>query len=201
VAHRPHSAPRTPRPIYAGLHQQPPLTIAQQLRADNEIGHPDERGRVVATVKLGQGSLLQQIVRYLQNGEALGRAGGPQRSGPETHTAPHLNARSPISTVAGDVVAFPVPGHTRGSVLNLVDGHLLFSGDSLSWNPWDERLHAFRRACWYSWREQTAALGRSAYSGRRFDRLFCGHGWSHDFAAEAFHTHLVVELVALMPAM
>lgn len=105
-----------------------------------------------------------------------------------------------ISTVAGDVVAFPVPGHTRGSVLNLVDGHLLFSGDSLSWNPWDERLHAFRRACWYSWREQTAALGRSAYSGRRFDRLFCGHGWSHDFAAEAFHTQLV-ELVALMPAM
>jgi glyoxylase-like metal-dependent hydrolase (beta-lactamase superfamily II) len=102
--------------------------------------------------------------------------------------------------VAGDVVAFPVPGHTRGSVLYLVDGHLLFSGDSLSWNPSRERLHAFRKACWYSWPEQTAALGRFADSDLRFDRLFCGHGWSHDLDADAFHTHLV-ELVAHMPAM
>lgn len=102
--------------------------------------------------------------------------------------------------VADGVVAFPVPGHTRGSVLYLVDGHLLFSGDSLSWNPRREQLSAFRNACWYSWPEQTAALGRFADSGLRFDRLFCGHGWNHDLDAEAFHAHLV-DLVTRMPSM
>ncbi|NNF53070.1 MAG: MBL fold metallo-hydrolase [Acidimicrobiales bacterium] len=104
------------------------------------------------------------------------------------------------TTVAGNVTAFPVPGHTRGSVLYLIDGHLLFSGDSLSWNPRRQRLHAFRQACWYSWPEQTAALGRFAASSLRFDRLFCGHGWSQDLDAEAFHAHLL-DLVELMPAM
>lgn len=103
-------------------------------------------------------------------------------------------------TVAGDVVAFPVPGHTRGSVLYLVDGHLLFSGDSLSWNPRRGGLHAFRQACWYSWPEQTASLGRFAGSEFGFDRLFCGHGWSHDAPAEEFERHLD-ELVARMPDM
>ena len=104
------------------------------------------------------------------------------------------------TTVAGDVTAFPVPGHTRGSVLYLVDDHLLFSGDSLAWDPRRERLNAFRGACWYSWPEQTASLGRLAASGLRFDRLFCGHGWSHDLAADAFHDHLV-DLVDRMPEM
>lgn len=103
-------------------------------------------------------------------------------------------------TVAGNVTAFPVPGHTRGSVLFLVDDHLLFSGDSLSWSPDRQRLHAFRRVCWYSWPGQTASLGRFAASGLRSDRLFCGHGWSHDLDAEAFNTHLG-DLVHLMPEM
>ena len=60
--------------------------------------------------------------------------------------------------MAGNITTFPVPGHTRGSVLYLVDDHLLFSGDSLSWDPRRKGLHAFREACWYSWPEQTAAL-------------------------------------------
>ena len=51
VADRPHGAARAPRPIRAGLHQQPPLAVAQHLRADDEFGHTDERGRVVSTVK------------------------------------------------------------------------------------------------------------------------------------------------------
>lgn len=103
-------------------------------------------------------------------------------------------------TAAGDVTAFPVPGHTKGSVLYLVGGRLLFSGDSLSWNPRRGALHAFRTACWYSWPEQTASLGRLAASGLRFDRLFCGHGWSHDAPAEEFHRQLV-DLVDRMPRM
>ncbi|MDH3299188.1 MAG: MBL fold metallo-hydrolase [Acidimicrobiia bacterium] len=84
--------------------------------------------------------------------------------------------------IAPGVVAFPVPGHTKGSVLYHVDGQLLFSGDSLAWNPRREELMAFRRACWYSWEAQTDSLARFAASGLRFDRLFCGHGWSRDAA-------------------
>ncbi|MDH4168367.1 MAG: MBL fold metallo-hydrolase [Acidimicrobiia bacterium] len=104
------------------------------------------------------------------------------------------------STVGDDVTAFPVPGHTRGTVLYLVDGHLLFSGDSLSWNPNREQLHAFRRACWFSWPEQTASLSRFADHECGFDRLFCGHGWNHDAPAAAMAAHLV-DLIARMPEM
>lgn len=102
------------------------------------------------------------------------------------------------ATIDAHVITFPAPGHTKGSVLYLVDDHLLFSGDSLSWNPRRDRLQAFRSACWYSWDEQTAALGRLADSGLRFDRLFCGHGWNRDLDPDSFHQHLV-ELVARMP--
>lgn len=87
-------------------------------------------------------------------------------------------------------LGFPVPGHTEGSVLYLVDDHLLFSGDSLAWSPEDERLYAFEQACWYSWKEQMRSLGRFATSGHRFDRLFCGHGWNHDADPVFFNTSL-----------
>ncbi len=107
-----------------------------------------------------------------------------------------LEGEEPVEVVPG-VVGFPVPGHTKGSALWHVNGHLLFSGDSLSWDPERERLHAFRGACWYSWEAQTASLARIAESGRAVDRRFCGHGWSHDLAAAAFHEHLV-ELVHRM---
>lgn len=88
------------------------------------------------------------------------------------------------------VVGFPVPGHTKGSVMYLVDGHLLFSGDSLAWSPRDQRLYAFERACWYSWEEQMRSLQRFADSDHRFDRLFCGHGWSHDADRAHFNSSL-----------
>jgi hypothetical protein len=109
-----------------------------------------------------------------------------------------LRGADPVEVAAG-VTGFPVPGHTRGSVLWHLDGHLLFSGDSLAWDPNRERLTAFRRACWYSWDAQTESLDRFARSELRFDRLFCGHGWSHDAPADVFHDHLV-ELVTRMPA-
>jgi glyoxylase-like metal-dependent hydrolase (beta-lactamase superfamily II)/ferredoxin len=108
-----------------------------------------------------------------------------------------LEGTDPVEVAPG-VTGFPVPGHTRGSVLWHIDHHLLFSGDSLAWNPRRGRLTAFRYACWYSWDAQTASLDRFARSGRSFDRLFCGHGWSHDAPAAEFHEHLV-DLVARMP--
>ena len=121
------------------------------------------------------------------------------------------------------VTAFPVPGHTAGSVLYHIragppaggiragppaggiragppaggiragppaGGGLLFSGDSLAWDPRRRRLTAFRDACWYSWSEQVASLGRFAHSGLAFHRLFCGHGWSHDAPAEVLAASL-----------
>ena len=117
-------------------------------------------------------------------------------SGAAPYATDLIEGEDPLM-IADDVVAFPVPGHTKGSVLYLLDGHLLFSGDSLSWSPEREQLSAFRGACWYSWEEQTKSLDRFAASGLRFDRLFCGHGWNHDLTTEEFHRHLT-ELVARM---
>jgi hypothetical protein len=109
-----------------------------------------------------------------------------------------ITGTDPVEVVP-DVIGFPVPGHTRGSVLWHVDGNLLFSGDSLAWDPRRERLTAFRNACWYSWDAQTESLDRFAASGLTFDRLFCGHGWSHDAHADVFHQHLI-DLVDRMPS-
>jgi glyoxylase-like metal-dependent hydrolase (beta-lactamase superfamily II) len=105
----------------------------------------------------------------------------------------------PVEVVPG-VLAIPVPGHTAGSVLYHVDGHLLFSGDSLAWDPAGARLTAFRRACWFSWDAQIRSLDRFARSGLAFDRLLCGHGWSHDAPAPAFAAHLR-DLVVRMPTL
>lgn len=110
-----------------------------------------------------------------------------------------LEGDRPHEIVSG-VVSFPVPGHTRGSVLYHVDGHLLFSGDSLAWHPGRDELTAFRRACWYSWDAQTESLGRFAASGLMFDRLFCGHGWSHDADGDTFAAELAA-LVDRMPGL
>ncbi len=107
-----------------------------------------------------------------------------------------IEGLDPVAIDEG-VLAFPVPGHTEGSVLFHIGGHLLFSGDSLAWNPSREQLLAFRRACWYSWPAQTDSLERFAESGLEFDRLFCGHGWSHDLDAPTFQ-RLLRELVDRM---
>lgn len=111
--------------------------------------------------------------------------------------ADHLLSGNDEAAVVDGIVGFPVPGHTAGSVLWLVEGNLLFSGDSLAWSPRSSRLTAFRSACWYSWDAQRESLARFAASGHRFDRLFCGHGWSHDLEAEEFHRSLC-ELVDRM---
>jgi glyoxylase-like metal-dependent hydrolase (beta-lactamase superfamily II) len=80
------------------------------------------------------------------------------------------------TTVAQGVVAVPVPGHTRGSVLFVVDGEYLFTGDSLAWSHDRETLTAFRDACWYSWSAQTDSLARFAAAGHRFGWVLPGHG-------------------------
>ncbi|HEV8553485.1 MAG TPA: MBL fold metallo-hydrolase [Casimicrobiaceae bacterium] len=58
------------------------------------------------------------------------------------------------------LLAIPIPGHTRGSVVFLLAETYLFTGDSLAWSHERKDLQAFRDACWYSWSELDTATGR-----------------------------------------
>ena len=72
------------------------------------------------------------------------------------------------------LVAFPVPGHTKGSVVYLLEDRFLFTGDSLYFSRRRQRLSAFRDATWYSWEEQARSLARLA--DLRFEWVLPGHG-------------------------
>ncbi|MDQ3385053.1 MAG: MBL fold metallo-hydrolase [Actinomycetota bacterium] len=89
-----------------------------------------------------------------------------------------------------DLLAIPVPGHTKGSVAFLLEDHWLFSGDSLAWSHEREDLTAFRDACWWSWSEQTVSLARLA-ERHRFAAVLPGHGARHVGDADDLHDRLV----------
>lgn len=72
------------------------------------------------------------------------------------------------------VVMLPVPGHTEGSVVFIVDDTWLFSGDSLAWDEDTGELYAFRDFCWHSWPEQLDSLERLAE--KKFRWVLPGHG-------------------------
>ena len=91
-------------------------------------------------------------------------------------------------TIAPGLVAIPVPGHTRGSVVYLLDEGVLFSGDSLAWSMGEQDLVAFRDACWYSWTALTASLAKLA--DYRFEWLLPGHGWPAHLPAEQMSARL-----------
>jgi glyoxylase-like metal-dependent hydrolase (beta-lactamase superfamily II)/ferredoxin len=93
-------------------------------------------------------------------------------------------------------LAIPVPGHTKGSVVFLLDGRWLFTGDSLAWSHERQDLTAFRGACWYSWSEQSDSLARLA-ERHRFAAVLPGHGGRHIGEPGDLHDRLV-RLVARM---
>jgi glyoxylase-like metal-dependent hydrolase (beta-lactamase superfamily II)/ferredoxin len=87
------------------------------------------------------------------------------------------------------VTMIPVPGHTRGSVVYLVDQRWLFTGDSLAWDAGLKHLIAFREACWYSWAEQKRSLNR--LTKHPFNQVFAGHGsWSPPLKPDHMRTEL-----------
>jgi glyoxylase-like metal-dependent hydrolase (beta-lactamase superfamily II)/ferredoxin len=88
------------------------------------------------------------------------------------------------------VVAIPVPGHTRGSVVYLLDDRFLFTGDSLAWSHDRGDLTAFRGACWFSWTAQTESLQRLASSDHRFAWVLPGHGARIRRDADDLHARL-----------
>ncbi|HEV7863020.1 MAG TPA: MBL fold metallo-hydrolase [Acidimicrobiia bacterium] len=92
--------------------------------------------------------------------------------------------------IAPGLVAVPVPGHTRGSVVYVLDDRFLFTGDSLAWSHERRDLTAFRGACWYSWTAQTRSLERLAASDHRFAWVLPGHGARAQADPDDFHRRL-----------
>lgn len=97
----------------------------------------------------------------------------------DRHAAPYasdlIEGEAERAIVPG-LVAIPVPGHTRGSVVFLLDDRVLFTGDSLAWSMQAQDLVAFRDACWYSWSALTASLAKLV--DHRFEWVLPGHGWA-----------------------
>lgn len=87
------------------------------------------------------------------------------------------------------LTAVPVPGHTRGSVVFLLEECYLYTGDSLAWDPERNDLEAFRDACWYSWEEQARSLERLA--DHSFEWILAGHGGSGRLPAPEMHERLL----------
>jgi len=94
------------------------------------------------------------------------------------------------------MLAILVPGHTRGSVVYLLEDKYLFTGDSLCWSRERGDLHAFRDACWYSWEELTRSLGRLA--DYDFEWVLAGHGDRRKLPRDEMKERLLA-LVKRMP--
>jgi glyoxylase-like metal-dependent hydrolase (beta-lactamase superfamily II) len=105
-----------------------------------------------------------------------------------------IRGSEPTSMDSG-LLVIPVPGHTRGSVVYLLDQRFLFTGDSLYWSRDLGTLSAFRQQCWYSWAEQTSSLERLA--NYRFEWVLAGHGDRRRAEPEEMHARLN-ELVGRM---
>ncbi|KPI20271.1 beta-lactamase domain protein [Actinobacteria bacterium OK074] len=73
------------------------------------------------------------------------------------------------------VTAFPLPGHTRGSVLYVADERYCFSGDSIYWSRTTADIEIVDSVTWYSVTELAASLGRTVPL-LRFEWLLPGHG-------------------------
>jgi glyoxylase-like metal-dependent hydrolase (beta-lactamase superfamily II)/ferredoxin len=87
-----------------------------------------------------------------------------------------------------ELVAIPVPGHTRGHMVLLYQNKFLFTGDHLAWSPARETLTAFRSACWYSWTEQTRSMERLL--DYDFEWVLPGHGRIHNDTRAGMRAHL-----------
>jgi glyoxylase-like metal-dependent hydrolase (beta-lactamase superfamily II)/ferredoxin len=87
-----------------------------------------------------------------------------------------------------DLIAIPVPGHTRGHVVLLYRNKFLFTGDHLAWSPNRNSLIAFRSACWYSWEEQTRSMEKLL--DYDFEWVLPGHGRIRRDSREGMRTHL-----------
>jgi glyoxylase-like metal-dependent hydrolase (beta-lactamase superfamily II) len=93
------------------------------------------------------------------------------------------------TALGDDLLAIPVPGHTKGSVAFLFEERCLFTGDSLSWDFTTNDLRASKHVCWYSWPEQTKSL--RAITAYQFEWIFAGHGGSFRLPPDTMHGRLL----------
>jgi glyoxylase-like metal-dependent hydrolase (beta-lactamase superfamily II) len=114
----------------------------------------------------------------------------------DARAAPYATHKfSELVDIRPSLRAIPVPGHTRGSAVYLLEDAYLFTGDSLAWSEERKDLVAFRDACWYSWEKLKASLATLAVY--RFQWVLPGHGWSVRLDAEEMRRRLT-RLVARM---
>jgi glyoxylase-like metal-dependent hydrolase (beta-lactamase superfamily II)/ferredoxin len=99
-----------------------------------------------------------------------------------------LRGREPVR-LDGELVAIPVPGHTRGSTA-LLYKDVLFTGDHLWWDADEGGLDASRSVCWHSWSEQKQSLRRLLDFS--FRAVLPGHGGRH-IAADAHAMRAALE--------
>ena len=89
----------------------------------------------------------------------------------------------PLASVsAAPAAVLFVPGHTAGHCALLRAG-VLFTGDTLAYDPSLGRLQAFRDFCWDSFEKQRASL--AALRGVPFRTVLPGHGRRHAFGSVA----------------
>jgi glyoxylase-like metal-dependent hydrolase (beta-lactamase superfamily II)/ferredoxin len=92
----------------------------------------------------------------------------------------HLEGQEEVA-LDDDLRLIPTPGHTAGSMVALLGGQILFSGDHLWWSETGRALVASRRYCWWDWPTQLASVERLRDLDVRW--LLPGHGDRHSFAA------------------
>ncbi len=110
---------------------------------------------------------------------------GDRRAAPEVERL--LEGDDP-NELLPDLVAIPVPGHTRGSCCYLYQERYLFTGDHLAWSERRGHLYAFRDACWYSWDRQIQSM--ETLLGYRFEWVLPGHGRRAHLPADAMRSSL-----------
>jgi len=98
-----------------------------------------------------------------------------------------IEGEAPVDLEPG-LVAIPVPGHTRGSTVFLLDDTYLFTGDHLAWSERLGHLYAFRSACWYSWSAQLVSMKKLL--DFRFEWVLPGHGRSAHLGAKEMRASL-----------
>ena len=108
-----------------------------------------------------------------------------------------IDGTTPI-VLAGDFVAVPTPGHTRGHCVLVYKDRMLFSGDHLWWSRGLGRLNASRSVCWYSWPQQVDSM--AALRDYAFEWVLPGHGERVHLSREEMRRQLDLLVVEMKSA-
>jgi len=125
----------------------------------------------------------EKFAKHFHCERVMHAADGAARLGIETL----IRDDQPLA-IDDDLLAIPVPGHTRGHTVLLYKNHFLFTGDHLAWSPGRATLTAFRSACWYSWEAQTRSMQK--LRDYQFAWVLPGHGRIHYDEPGAMQEHL-----------